>query len=258
MERIAFFNQAGGVGKTTCLTHVAHALALKGKSVVVADCDPQANATTFLGASTSLTDTYRTLYDAVVGKPQWEVPMANTEIDRLYLIPGSNQLAGVGVLLGTIGETPETFVDGFSEMLEKLEGGYDYLLLDCPPTQEIMTYAALSVADGVICPVALEAKGVLGTRALIEAMATIGGRLERDIKILGFVPSRYDRFSTVHRQCLKAMQLELAGVAPVTNPIKDSYRILSAQARSKTLFQTNPADHNIGVFNEIADLLMRA
>ena len=149
-QTIACANQKGGVGKTTTVVNLAADLALAGERVRVVDLDPQGNATSGFGIDRSAVET--NLYDVLLGSTPMAAAILPTIVDRCSIVPASVSLAGAEVELASAEQRERRL----SRLLEPVLGGYDYVLLDCPPSLGLLTVNALTAADSVLIPTQCE------------------------------------------------------------------------------------------------------
>jgi chromosome partitioning protein len=178
----AFANQKGGVGKTTTAINLAACLAEAGERAVVVDLDPQANATSGLGMRANGTSTY----DLLDGVPLGQLAKA-TRFENLFLVPSRPELAGAAVELSHR-EDGERFL---AESLQHAEG-FDFVLLDCPPSLGPLTVNALAAADRVIVPVQTEYYALEGLAQLVQSINLIKTRLNPSLSIGGVLLTMAD------------------------------------------------------------------
>jgi chromosome partitioning protein len=196
MTRIyALVNQKGGVGKTTTAVNLGAYLTQAGQRVLIVDADPQANATSSLGL-----DKYQlkiTIYDALVREtPIAQAILRSPELG-LFLAPSSPALAGAEVeLVGMIAREYR-----LKQMLGPVVPGYDYVLIDCPPSLGLLTVNALAAAaDGVIIPVQCEYLALEGLSQLYQTIELVRSRLNPNLVVRGMLMTMFDGRTNLAQQ----------------------------------------------------------
>ena len=180
---IAVVNQKGGVGKTTTCVNLAYALHLRGKRVLLCDCDPQGNSTSGFGVDKN---TSPNSYDVIMNEENPEAAVVKTKFGSL--IPANRELTGA--LIELVGMENREFV--LKEALNGIKDQYDYIFIDCPPSLELLTLNALCAADSVIVPVQCEYFALEGLTDLVGTIKTVNKRLNQALKFEGFVLTMYD------------------------------------------------------------------
>ncbi len=198
MSRVyAFANQKGGVGKTTTVVNVAAAMADAGHRVLLVDIDPQSNATTCLGLNARAL--VHSVYDVLLEESAAVDVVQSTQWRGLDIVPSTPALAGATVELNRLSD-PRARAERLKSVLAPVLAGYDYILIDSPPSLGTLTVNALTVADGVIVPVQCEYLALEGLSQLTRTISLVQRGLNPGLALRGVLLTMYDSRTTLSRQ----------------------------------------------------------
>ncbi|WP_309611397.1 AAA family ATPase [Sphingomonas sp.] len=188
MIRIAVANQKGGVGKTTTAINLATALAAIGWKVLLADLDPQGNASTGLGVPPSAR--YRSTYDVVLGHAAIADAVISTKVPLLDLLPATVDLSGAEVELVGLDHRTDRLKRAFDAVAS---GRWDICLIDCPPSLGLLTVNALVSANQLLVPLQCEFFALEGLSQLLQTVERIRVSFNPSLSILGVALTMFDR-----------------------------------------------------------------
>jgi len=183
---IAIANQKGGVGKTTTSINLSACIAMQGKKVLLIDLDPQGNATSGVGVNKS--EIKQSIYEILINEEDIENTILDTQIDNLKICPSNIKLAGAEVELVNF-MSRESRIKG---AIESIQTKFDYIIIDCPPSLEILTTNALTAADSVIIPVQCEFFALEGIMQLLKTIMLAQKSLNPSLQIEGVLLTMLD------------------------------------------------------------------
>ena len=200
---IAVANQKGGVGKSTTAINLSACLAEKGKKVLAIDMDPQGNTTSGFGVDKNGIE--NTLYELLLGEAETKDTIVKDVVENLDLIPSNINLSGAEIEL--IGIDNKEFI--LKGITDKLRRRYDYIILDCPPSLNMLTINALTAATSVLVPIQCEYYALEGLSQLIYTIDLVRERLNPKLVINGVVFTMYDVRTNLSMQVIENVRNNL-------------------------------------------------
>jgi len=191
---IAIANQKGGVGKTTTAVNLGASLAASEKHTLIIDSDPQANATSALGFPKD--PSRRTLYQNLILAESIDRIILDAKMDRLELVPSDKNLVGAAVELVTMESREYRLKESVAQLRER----YDYILVDCPPSLDLLTLNALAAADSVLVPIQCEYLALEGVSELLDTLMRLRRTINPSLAIEGILLTMYDDRTTLSKQ----------------------------------------------------------
>lgn len=191
---ISIANQKGGVGKTTTAVNLGASLAASEQHTLIVDCDPQGNTTSSLGFPKD--PARRTLYQALVLDEPIERITIDTQVGGLQLIPSDKNLVGAAVELVSV----ERREYRLKEALQKVQDRYAYILIDCPPSLDLLTLNALAASNSVLVPIQCEYLALEGVSELIDTLMRLRRTINPALGIEGILLTMYDDRTTLSKQ----------------------------------------------------------
>lgn len=204
MDRIiAIANQKGGVGKSTTAINLSACLAEKGKKVLTIDMDPQGNTTSGLGVDKESLE--NTVYELILGESGVNDCIINLSIENLSIIPSNVNLAGAEIEL--IGMEEKEYI--LKKAIDQIKDSYDFILIDCPPSLNLLTINAMTTAKSVLVPIQCEYYALEGLAQLMHTIELVHDRLNEDLVIEGVVFTMYDARTNLSLQVVENVKENL-------------------------------------------------
>jgi chromosome partitioning protein len=191
---ISIANQKGGVGKTTTAVNLGASLAASEKRTLIIDSDPQGNATSALGFPKD--PARRTLYQALILDEPIERIIIDAQVDALDLIPSDKNLVGAAVELVSM----ENREYKLKAIVESIQSKYDFILIDCPPSLDLLTLNALAASDAVLVPIQCEYLALEGVSELLDTLMRLRRTINPSLAIEGILLTMYDDRTTLSKQ----------------------------------------------------------
>ena len=246
-KTIAIVNQKGGVGKTTTCVNLAAALKAEGARVLVCDFDPQANATSGFGVDK--TTASPNIYDVLINGA--DVKRSVVETPYGDVIPANKALAGATVEMIAIEKREYLLKNALDQLADK----YDYILIDCPPSLELLTLDSLCAADTVLVPVQCEYYALEGLSDLLSTIRIVKKSLNPAIALEGVVLTMYDGRTNLSMPVAEEVKRHFPGQVYAT-VIPRNVRLAEAPSYGKPVTAYDSLSRGAEAYQELAREVM--
>lgn len=242
---IAIANQKGGVGKTTTAVNLSAALVENGKKVLLIDLDPQGNATSGLGVEKRQTGT---VYDLLVNDVTLDKCVRKDVWKSLDLVPTTVDLAGAEIEMLDISR--HEFI--LKRKLRKAEAEYDYILIDCPPSLNLLTVNALTTANSVLVPIQCEFYAMEGLTQLMYTIQLVQKKLNPSLELEGVVFTMFDGRTNLSQQVVDSVKQYLKEKVYDT-VIPRNVRLAEAPSHGMPIIEYDPRSTGADAYRKLAD-----
>ncbi|WP_158669351.1 ParA family protein [Bradyrhizobium guangdongense] len=197
---LALANQKGGVGKTTTAINLGTALAAIGERVLIVDLDPQGNASTGLGIDRR--NRSCSTYDVLVGEAALREAVVSTAVPRLHIAPSTMDLSGLELELGATPGRAFKLRDAIGALNNNVspDADYTYVLIDCPPSLNLLTVNAMAASDAILVPLQCEFFALEGLSQLLQTVEQVRSTLNPNLSIHGIVLTMFDSRNNLSNQ----------------------------------------------------------
>ncbi|MGM9536748.1 MAG: ParA family protein [Candidatus Onthomonas sp.] len=243
-KRIVIANQKGGVGKTTTAVNLTAALKELGKRVLLCDFDPQANATSGLGVDKNVVSP--SVYDVLIDGADPKKAVVSTQWGDV--LPSNKALAGAGIEMIGLDDREQLL----RKALDQLDSDYDYIIIDCPPSLELLTLNGLCAAHSIIVPVQCEYYALEGLSDLLSTIRIVKRKLNRGIELEGVLLTMFDGRTNLSLQVAEEVKRHFPGQVYAT-VIPRNVRLSEAPSHGKPVMAYDKYSTGAQAYQKLAE-----
>ncbi len=240
---ITLFNQAGGVGKSSLTMNLGYHLGQLKKKVLLIDMDPQASLTAFMGLEPS--DLEDTVYESLLLGS--DLPI-HKKVHGVDLVPANISLSGAEIELVVADMRDIRLKEAIAPVLDE----YELILIDCPPSLGLLSYISLVAATHVLVPIQTHYKALKGTELLLNTIARVRARANKDLAIAGIVPTLHEAQTIQGSTNLDAIHQQLTRIGTIFPPIPRSIAFADASQEHLPLALFQPKHPAVKILKKIA------
>jgi chromosome partitioning protein len=248
MKIISISNNKGGVGKTTTTVNVAAAMQILGKKVMVIDMDHQAQTTYHFGINPN--EVKESIYDVLKGDKEFTDIIVNRS--GIDILPANPEMRNIEFI--PLPAKEFLLKEALMDKEKKCLSGYDYVLIDCPPSLGVLTLNAMAISEFILVPLQAQFLPFHGMYNLFEAVQMVKKRINRDIEVTGIIGTMYNPKKSINREVMEETERRLPGKLFNTF-IRENVALQEAPSWGKTIFEYKPesngADDYMALTKEI-------